>query len=71
MCLGAELNCRPIPLQGSALPTELPKHLNYLTLQPYPPVTTPNTPANILNKQGIKEHLDRILVLINKINNLI
>ena len=26
-CLGAGSNRRPLPLQGSALPTELPKHL--------------------------------------------
>lgn len=25
VCLGAGSNCRPFPLQGNALPTELPK----------------------------------------------
>lgn len=32
MCLGAGSNRRPLPLQGNALPTELPKH-DYMILR--------------------------------------
>lgn len=44
MCLGAGSNRRPLPLQGNALPTELPKQwsLLYLFIDIFQPPCQPS-----------------------------